>query len=257
MLDIYGDLAIRVRSVLYWVLREKLGLDYAFFILRNDLIINLARPDKNFEKEIWEEWWDGSENHRRRQWHVSAYILKKRAVSAKNTWSIFWGENKGRMNGTNCGPSQNQMHMPARVIVSFGDFLSHFTIPLVTFSSVESFLGLCSNRFWGIFSNEWPLFSRNWWKFENLPDNKCYEWENQQKHSSLSEVSTYVKWAWRNFVAQKSSEFEHWARPSLRWNNHSSYLDGLPFVKSLKMSWEPISVLQQKISAPEERLKFK
>ena len=166
MLDIYGDLAIRVRSVLYWVLREKLGLDYAFFILRNDLIINLARPDKNFEKEIWEEWWDGSENHRRRQWHVSAYILKKRAVSAKNTWSIFWGENKGRMNGTNCGPSQNQMHMPARVIVSFGDFLSHFTIPLVTFFQLRLFRACAATDSENFFQMSAPNFQEIGWNLK-------------------------------------------------------------------------------------------
>ena len=33
------------------------------------------------------------------------------------------------MNGSNFEPSQNQMHMLARVIVSFHDFLSHLTIP--------------------------------------------------------------------------------------------------------------------------------
>ena len=41
------------------------------------------------------------------------------------------------MNGSNFEPSQNQMHMLARVIVPFDDFLRHLTIPpvLKTFES--------------------------------------------------------------------------------------------------------------------------
>ena len=35
------------------------------------------------------------------------------------------------MNGSNFEPSQNQMHMLARVIVPFDDFLRHLTIPPV------------------------------------------------------------------------------------------------------------------------------
>jgi len=60
--------------------------------------------------------------------HLNIFKLKSEPLWKKNTWSVFRGENKGKMNGSNFEPSQNHMHMLACVMVSFDDFLSHLTI---------------------------------------------------------------------------------------------------------------------------------
>ena len=62
--------------------------------------------------------------------HFNNFELKI-ATSAKSTWSIFRGENKVKMNGSNFEPSKNDMHMLARVIVPFDDFFSHYNVPPV------------------------------------------------------------------------------------------------------------------------------
>ena len=77
---------------------------------------------------IW--FWDGSKlkktvNSRQKLFEFQHFRAQK------STWSILRGENKAKMSGSNFEPSQNQMHMLARVMVSFDDFLSQLTIPPV------------------------------------------------------------------------------------------------------------------------------
>ena len=43
--------------------------------------------------------------------HLNIFKLKSEPLWKKNTWSVFRGENKGKMNGSNFEPSQNHMHM--------------------------------------------------------------------------------------------------------------------------------------------------
>ena len=44
---------------------------------------------------------------------------------------IFRAEIKEKLNGSNFGPSQDFMHMPSRVNISFDDFLGHLRVPPV------------------------------------------------------------------------------------------------------------------------------
>ena len=65
--------------------------------------------------------------------HLDLYELKKVSHSGKKARDQYFPETKKKekMSGSNGEPSQNQIHMLVRVMVSFDDFLSHLTIPPV------------------------------------------------------------------------------------------------------------------------------
>ena len=62
--------------------------------------------------------------------HLDLFELSKVSYSGKKARDQYFEENKGKMSGSNFEPSQNQMHMLARVIVSPDDFLSHLKVPV-------------------------------------------------------------------------------------------------------------------------------
>ena len=63
--------------------------------------------------------------------HLDLFELSKVSYSGKKARDQYFEENKGKMSGSNFEPSQNQMHMLARDMVSFDDLFSHITIPPV------------------------------------------------------------------------------------------------------------------------------